>query len=107
MCSTISKVKTQRWQQISFTDVQQPNKLPDPFTTENPIPLSIIMGAISAGTKIGFRSSTFNCVCEGISITGTPDQTRITLYLSGQDTNAYLVLNDAIYGKLDSNKLGF
>jgi hypothetical protein len=92
---------------ISFTEMEQNDKLPDPFTTENPQPLLMITEAISAGVTIGFRSNTYNCVCEGIAITGTPEQTRITLYLSGQDTNAYLVLNDAIYGKLNSNKLGF
>ena len=92
---------------ISFLDVAQPDTIPPFYIYENGTPLSIITEGISARTVIGFRNDTFNCVCEGLSISATPQNTRITLYLSGQDTNAYLVLDDATYGKLNENKLGF
>jgi hypothetical protein len=56
---------------------------------------------------ISFRGSTYNAVVEGYEITITPDNTRATLYLSPQDVNNYLVLNNSVYGRLDFNKLGF
>jgi hypothetical protein len=62
---------------------------------------------INARGTIGFRGDSYNVIFEGVQITATPQQTRVTLYMSGQDNNAYLVLNDAIYGKLDENKLSF
>lgn len=58
-------------------------------------------------TTVTFRGTTFNCVIEGASVTATPESSRYTFYLSGADLNAYLVLNDAVFGKLDNNKLGY
>ena len=40
-------------------------------------------------------------------MSATPDSTRFTFYVSGADLNAYLILNDATFGKLDSNRLGY
>ena len=91
---------------ISFTDVEQVDT-PPPLSPENTTPLTIIQGAIGQITTIGFRGQVLNCICEGISVSANTNQTRITLYLSGQDTNAYLILNNAIFGKLDFNKLGY
>jgi hypothetical protein len=56
---------------------------------------------------VTFRGTTFNCVIEGASVTATPQSSRYTFYLSGADLNAYLILNDAVFGKLDNNKLGY
>jgi len=54
-----------------------------------------------------FRGSTYKSVTEGVNITITPDDIYYTVYLSPRDLNAYLILNDANYGQLDENKLGF
>jgi hypothetical protein len=61
------------------------------------------------GTKVSvvFRGTTFNCVVEGVSMTATPESSRYTYYLSGADMNAYLLLDNAVFGKLDFNKLGY
>jgi len=61
------------------------------------------------GTKVSvtFRGTVFNCIIEGCVMSGTPESSRYTYFLSGQDLNAYLILDDAIYGKLDTNKLGY
>jgi hypothetical protein len=64
-------------------------------------------GPINYKGTIGFRGDSYNVIYEGVQISATPQQTRVTLYMSGQDNNAYLVLNSAIYGKLDENKLSF
>jgi len=56
---------------------------------------------------VTFRGTVFNCVIEGASVTATPQSSRYTFYLSGADLNAYLILNDAVFGKLDNNKLGY
>tara|TARA_R110000868_G_scaffold59540_2_gene182627 strand:+ start:313 stop:1440 length:1128 start_codon:yes stop_codon:yes gene_type:complete len=56
---------------------------------------------------LDFRGTTYNCVIEGGSISATPDSAHMTFYVSAADLNAYLVLDDAVFGQLDYNKLGF
>jgi hypothetical protein len=54
-----------------------------------------------------FRGTTYAAIVEGGQCRATPDNVVGTLFLSGQDQNAYLVLDDTTFGKLDENKLGF
>jgi hypothetical protein len=98
------QTKDQTLASITFTDVQQTNVSTGLFNTDV---ILVIMGAINTFGRIYFRGQTYNTILEGISISATPNQTRVTVYMSGQDTNAYLILDDAIFGKLDNNKLGF
>ena len=56
---------------------------------------------------VTFRGKTYNVVIEGFTVSVNPQQARFTFNLSGQDQNPYLILDDAVYGKLDTNKLGF
>jgi len=64
---------------------------------------------IYSGTQVTvtFRGTVFNCIIEGVSMTATPESSRYTFYLSGADLNAYLILNNTVYGTLDYNKLGY
>jgi hypothetical protein len=91
---------------LTFTDVQQdPIDYPFPFNTNV---IQCITTPISNQGIIYFRGDTFNVILEGISINATPDQTRVTLFFSGRDTNAYLILdNTQGFGTLDNNRLGF
>jgi hypothetical protein len=57
--------------------------------------------------NIKFRGTTYPCIIEGVSMSARPDSTRFTFYVSGADLNAYLILDDATFGKLDSNRLGY
>ena len=61
------------------------------------------------GTQISvlFRGTTYQCVIEGGTFSGTPTEATATFYLSAQDLNNYLTLDNAVYGKLDNNKLGY
>jgi hypothetical protein len=101
------QTKDQTLASITFTDVQQTVSGYPPPNNFNTDVIFVITSAINCLGKIYFRGATYNTILEGISISATPEQTRATVYMSGQDTNAYLILNDAIYGKLDNNKLGF
>jgi len=65
------------------------------------------MGEIGSQISVAFRGTTYQCVLEGATFSGTPGQASATFYLSAQDLNNYLTLDDAIYGKLDENKLGY
>jgi hypothetical protein len=56
---------------------------------------------------VTFRGTTVTCLIEGISLTATPEGARYTYDVSGADLNNYLVLDDAVFGKLDNNKLGY
>lgn len=62
---------------------------------------------ISQKQTVTFRGTTYNVILEGSTVTITPQQTRFTFYVSPADLNPYLVLNDTVYGKLDTGKLGF
>ena len=56
---------------------------------------------------VTFRSTVFTCIIEGVSMTATPESSRYTFYLSGADLNAYLILGNTTFGRLDNNKLGY
>ena len=65
--------------------------------------------AIYPGTQVTvtFRGTVFTCIIEGVSMSATPESSRYTFYLSGADLNAYLKLNNTVFGRLDYNKLGY
>jgi hypothetical protein len=71
--------------------------------------------AISFGNIIGaqasavFRSTTYNTIIEGLSISASVEDgdTYVEWYCSAEDLNNYLILNNATYGRLNYNKLGF
>jgi hypothetical protein len=42
-----------------------------------------------------------------MALSATPESARYTFYLSPADLNAYLILNDTVFGRLDFNKLGY
>lgn len=56
---------------------------------------------------VKLRGNTYNCVVEGIEFDADPTSWRCTFYLSSDLQNAFLRLDDAVFGKLDTNKLGF
>lgn len=56
---------------------------------------------------VTFRGTTFQCIVEGVTMSATPGESSFTFFLSGADLNAYLILNNATFGRLDFNKLGY
>lgn len=67
-------------------------------------------GFSSIGTEIQltFRGTTYNCILEGATFAGDPERgVYATYYVSGADLNNYLLLDNAVYGRLDFNKLGY
>ena len=62
-----------------------------------------------AGTQVSvtFRGTTYSCIVEGVTISATPAGASYTFYFSGADLNNTLILNNATFGKLDSNRLGY
>lgn len=71
-----------------------------------------VLGTIAQGARgqqidVLFRGTTYVCIIEGVTMSGNPDQTRFVFHVSPQDMNAYLRLNDPVFGTLNSNKLGF
>ena len=74
-------------------------------TTMNPT-----FGCTDLGTAVSvkFRGTTYNCIIEGATFSGSPERgVYATYYVSGEDLNNYLLLNNAVYGRLDFNKLGY
>jgi hypothetical protein len=56
---------------------------------------------------LGLRSTSYNCVVEGVSFSISPSATFVTYHLSSAEAYAFLRLDNSIFGKLDSNRLGF
>jgi hypothetical protein len=64
---------------------------------------------LSAGTQVSvtFRGGTYQCIIEGVTVTATPASASYTYYVSSADLNAYLLLNNTTFGRLDYNRLGY
>jgi len=62
---------------------------------------------IGRQVSVTFRGTTYQCIVEGVTMSATPSGSSFTFHLSGADLNAYLLLNNAVFGKLDFNKLGY
>ena len=56
---------------------------------------------------IKFRTNTFRAFVLGVTYTGTLSDTRITYSLASSEFYEFLILDDAILGQLDYNKLGW
>ena len=54
-----------------------------------------------------FRGTTYQTIIEGWTISANPEDIFYTFYVSGFEQNNYLKLDDAVFGRLDYNKLGF
>jgi hypothetical protein len=55
----------------------------------------------------GQSLQTINTIFEGMSYSGTPSETRITLYLSPNEYYQYFILDDAVNGILNTSRLGW
>ena len=62
---------------------------------------------IGYAVTVTFRGTVYYAIIEGASFTATPSSSRYTFYLSGADLNSYLILNNAVQGRLNFNKLGY
>ena len=69
--------------------------------------LNLVSNFLGLDIEIVLRGVRYYCIIEGVNIQATPDDTRILFYVSSNETNDYLILNNAVYGKLDNNRLGF
>jgi hypothetical protein len=69
--------------------------------------LNLISNFLGLEVNIVLRGVRYFCVVEGVTITASPDDTRILFSVSSNETNDYLILNDDVYGRLDNNRLGF
>lgn len=55
---------------------------------------------------VKFRGSTYQTIIEGMALSARRDGWNAKLYLSSSLQNAWLRLDDTVYGKLDTNRLG-
>lgn len=63
--------------------------------------------SVGRQTTVTFRGTTFQCIIEGVTMSASPAGSSFTFYVSGADLNAYLILDNTTFGKLDQNKLGY
>jgi hypothetical protein len=69
--------------------------------------LNWVSNFLGLEVDIVLRGVRYYCVVEGVTITASPDDTRILFSVSSNETNDYLILDNAVYGRLDYNRLGF
>lgn len=70
-------------------------------------PTTYTQSLVGRATVLTLRGVGYNFVIEGLTVSGDPETQRFTYYVSAQDLNAYLILDDSVYGTLDNNKLGY
>jgi hypothetical protein len=65
--------------------------------------------ARAPGTQVAvtFRGTTYQCLIEGVTMSATPAGAMFTYYVSGADLNAFLRLDNTVFGVLDANRLGY
>lgn len=68
------------------------------------VPTALLIGM---QVPIKFRGTTYYGIIEGFTMTATPESSRWTYYISGASLNSTLILDDAVFGKLDTGKLGY
>jgi hypothetical protein len=73
-------------------------------TTANIAPFHLLPGN---EITLRLRGTNYYGIIEGGIVSATPAQTRFTLYLSDREAVNFLLLDDPVWGKLDSNRLGF
>jgi hypothetical protein len=61
----------------------------------------------NALSRVILRGSSYEVFLEGATLTGNPDQTRITYNLVSADALSFFILDSTTLGVLDQNKLGF
>jgi hypothetical protein len=83
---------------------QDPFRLWDLSNTANSLEIGNCVGA---QINVVFRGTTYTCIIEGAAFTAVPGEARYTYYVSGADLNQYLILDNAVFGTLDFNRLGY
>ena len=68
---------------------------------------ALLTRAPGSQVSVAFRGTTYQCIIEGVTMSATPAGASFTYYVSGADLNAYLLLDNAVFGQLDYNKLGY
>jgi hypothetical protein len=69
--------------------------------------LALLTRAPGTQVAVTFRGTTFQCIIEGVTMSATPAGASFTYFVSGADLNAYLLLDNTVFGTLDNNKLGY
>jgi len=64
-------------------------------------------GNVGQLVRVDFRGTTYYCIIEGIQMDANPSDWSCTIALSSSLQNAFLKLNNPVFGTLDYNKLGF
>ena len=68
------------------------------------VPTALLIGM---QVPIKFRGTTYYGIIEGFTMTATPESSRWTYYISGASLNSTLILDDSVFGKLGTGKLGY
>lgn len=96
---------------LAILNVQ--NSVPSSISTTSEVQsndLAIDVARLAgSGRQIGLilRGSVFVVFVEGSTVTATPDQTRMSLNLVSSEALSFFILDNAAFGKLDIDKLGF
>jgi hypothetical protein len=70
-----------------------------------------LLAALQAGTgvraELQSRMGIYDVIIEGATVTATPEQTRMTFNVVSADALNFFILDNATFGVLDQNRLGF
>jgi len=91
---------------VLSVQAQTPNRMAVLLNAQTTSAAMNLMDALSE-VALRFRGTVYYCFVEGYTVSSDFNSTRINFYLSDSSFYKFLVLNDALYGTLDYNKLGF
>lgn len=96
MLLAIYKTPAMRISSITCNLNAQIGDIPAYGCTQGPVSLTVLL-----------RGTTYKCVLEGSTFSGTPESASATFYVSAFDLNNFFVLDDTTYGTLDNNRMGY
>lgn len=88
-------------------------RVPVAVSTRHSLPWALDPSRMISEVPIGwllpitFRGTTYNTVIEGWTISANPQDVRYTFFVSGEQQNQFFILNNALYGVLNTDRLSF
>jgi len=87
------------------SDTSVPSEISFLYSMIPTIPI-VNQSQVGLPVDVTIRGATYESLCCGVAISADVEDTRHTAFLYERDINNYLILDDVVFGRLDSDRLG-